>query len=238
MKLSLPHEPQSIHWTIQQATVYPVVTLPCHNKKIVEDRFVFISDDRAHDSSFVEYCADHIKEFYSANLLNITSVIELSDGYAQQFKSITEISSSADGYTICQDCILKLAIEYQSLMGLCVVKLFVLRSVNREGTALRNAMEHFQFSTKSLTFRNRDGVVNNRCFILVKPQELENSREEVPNCPYKTIPGTQKLHQIENRPSMSSGIYVRNYLCTCLPCREQDFKNCKTISADTFRASP
>ena len=61
-------------------------------------------------------------------------------------------------------------------------------------------MEHFQFSTKNLTFRNRDGVANNRCFILVKPQDLENSREEVPNCPYKTIPGTQKLHQIENRP--------------------------------------
>ena len=48
----------------------------------------------------------------------------------------------------------------------------------------------------------------------------------------------QKLHQIENRHSMSSGIYVRNYLCTCLPCRDQDFKNCQTISTDTFRTSP
>ena len=37
---------------------------------------------------------------------------------------------------------------------------------------------------------------------------------------------------------MSSGIYVRNYLCTCLPCRDQDFKNCQTISTDTFRTSP
>ena len=32
----LPDEPQSIHWTIQQANVYPVVTLRCYNKKIVE----------------------------------------------------------------------------------------------------------------------------------------------------------------------------------------------------------
>ena len=37
---------------------------------------------------------------------------------------------------------------------------------------------------------------------------------------------------------MSSGIYVRNYLCTCLPCRDQDFKNCQTISTDTFSTSP
>ena len=37
---------------------------------------------------------------------------------------------------------------------------------------------------------------------------------------------------------MSSGIYVRNYLCTCPICRDQDFKNCLTFSTDTFRASP
>ena len=48
----------------------------------------------------------------------------------------------------------------------------------------------------------------------------------------------QKLHQIENRHSMSSGIYARNYLCTYLPCRDQDFKNYQTISTDTFRISP
>ena len=119
-----------------------------------------------------------------------------------------------------------------------VVKSFVSRSVNSEGTVVRNAMEFYQFCTENLTFQNRDGVVNNRCFILVKPEDLENSWEQVANCPYKTIPGTQMLHQIEIRHSMSSGIYVRNYLCTCLPCRDQDFKNCQTISTDTFRTSP
>ena len=50
----LPDEPQSIHWTIQQSTIYPVVTLQYHNKKIVEGHFVFISDDHTHDSSYVE----------------------------------------------------------------------------------------------------------------------------------------------------------------------------------------
>ena len=69
-----------------------MVTLRCHNKKIVEDNFVFISDDRTHDSSFIEYFADHIKEFYSANHPNITSFTELNDGCAQQFKSVKAIS--------------------------------------------------------------------------------------------------------------------------------------------------
>ena len=119
-----------------------------------------------------------------------------------------------------------------------VLKSFVSRSVNSEGTVVKNAMEFYQFCTENLTFRNLDGVVNNRCFILVKPEDLENSREQVAKCPYKTIPRTQKLHQIENRHSVSSVIYVRNYLCTCLPCRDQDFKNCQTISTDSFRTSP
>ena len=95
-----------------------------------------------------------------------------------------------------------------------VVKSFVSRSVNSEGTVGRNTMGFYQFCTENRTFRNHDSVVNNRCFILVKPEDLENSWDQVAKCPYKTIPRTQKLHQIENRHSMSSGIYARNYLCT------------------------
>ena len=149
-----------------------------------------------------------------------------------------QFPSSATGHTICHGCILKPAMENLKSDGLGgVVKSFVSRSVNSEGTVVRNAMEFYQFCTENLTFRNRDGVANNRCFILVKPDDLENSREQVAKCPYKTIPGTQKLHQIENRHSMSSGIYVRNYLCICLPCRDLDFKNCQSISTDTFRTN-
>ena len=235
----LPDKPQSIHWTIQQATVYPVVTLQCHNKKIVVDHFVFISDDCTHDSSFVEYCADHIKKFYSANQPNITSFIKLNDGCAKQFESIKAISQLSRQPYYLSRFYFETSHEKSKSDGLGgVVKSFVSRSVNREGTVVRNARGFYQFCTENLTFQNCDGVVNNCCFILVKPEDLENSREQVAKCPYKTIPRTQKLHQIENRHSMSSGIYVRNYFCTCLPCRDQDFKNCQTISTDTFRTSP
>ena len=60
-------------------------------------------------------------------------------------------------------------------------------------------MEFYQFCTENLTFQNRDGVVNNRCLILVvnnrclilvKLEDLENYRAEVAKCPCKTIPGT------------------------------------------------
>ena len=205
----------------------------------MEDHFVFISDDRTHDSPFVVYCDDHIKEFYSANYPNITSFIELNDGCAQQFKSIKAISQLSRRPYYLSRLYFETSHGKSKPDGLGgVVKSFVSRSVNSEGTVVRNTMEFYQLCTENLTFRNRDGVVNNRCFILVKPEDLENSREQVAKCPYKTIPGTQKLHQIENRHSVSSGMYVRNCLCICLPCRDQYFKNCQKISTDTFRTSP
>ena len=138
----LPDEPQSIHWTIQQATVYPVVTLWCHSKKIVEDHFVFISDDRTHDSPFVVYCDDHIKEFYSANYPNITSFIELNDGCAQQFKSIKAISQHSCRPYYLSRLHFETSYEKSKSDGLGgVVKSFVSTSVNSEGTIVRNAME-------------------------------------------------------------------------------------------------
>ena len=162
------------------------------------DHFAFISNDCINDSTFVEYCADHIKEFYSANHPNITSFIELNDGCAQQFKSIKAISQlSRQPYYLSQ-------LNFETSHGKSksdglggVVKSFVSRSVNSEGTVVRNAMEFYQFCTENLTFQNRDSVANNCCFILVKPEDLENSQEQVAKCPYKTIPGM--LHQIENR---------------------------------------
>ena len=187
----LPDEPQSIHRTIQQATVYPVVTLRYHNKNIVEDHFVFISDDRTHDFSFVEYCADHVKEFYSVNHPNIISLIELNDGCAQQFESIKAISKLIGWPYYLSRLFFETSHGKSKSDGLGrVVKSFVSRSVNSEGTVLRNAMEFYQFCTENLTFQNRDGVFNNRCFILVKLEDLENSLAEVAKCPCKTIPRT------------------------------------------------
>ena len=129
-----------------------MVTLPCHNKKIVEDHFVFISDNCTHDFSFVENCADHIKEFYSANRPNISS-IKLNDRCAQQFKSVKGISQlSRQTYYLSQ-------LYFETSHGKSksdglggVVKSFVLRSVNSEGTVVRNAMELINSALKISLF--------------------------------------------------------------------------------------
>ena len=65
----LPVEPMSIHWTTEQATVYPVVELrKVDVNTIKEDHFVFTSDDKTHDPAFVECCFSCISSFYQERL--------------------------------------------------------------------------------------------------------------------------------------------------------------------------
>ena len=52
----LPEKTMSIHWTQEQATVYPVVVLRKVDGILHEDHFTFISNDLTHDVPFVELC--------------------------------------------------------------------------------------------------------------------------------------------------------------------------------------
>ena len=91
----VPHEIQSLHWTQEQATVYPVVVLRQVNDVIREDHITFISSDLKHDVPFVEFCNDLLHEYYKSEGYNITHDIEYNDGCSSQFKCIKAFSSLA-----------------------------------------------------------------------------------------------------------------------------------------------
>ena len=82
----LPEEIMSIHWTQDQATVYPIVVLRKVGEDVREDHLVFISDDRKHDVPFVELCNELTHKYYAEEGLKITHDIEYNDGCASQFK--------------------------------------------------------------------------------------------------------------------------------------------------------
>ena len=54
----LTEEIQSIHWTQEIVTIYPVVVMRKIGENIQEDHLVFISDDKKKDVPFVEQCND------------------------------------------------------------------------------------------------------------------------------------------------------------------------------------
>ena len=71
----LPQEIQSLHWTQDQCTVYPVVTLRKVNDEIKDDHFFVISDDIKHDVKFVELANIKIDEYKVYKIYKITEVI-------------------------------------------------------------------------------------------------------------------------------------------------------------------
>ena len=60
----LLEEIQSLHWTQETATVYPIVVIKKVEDDIREDRIVFIFNDKEHDVPFVEYCNDILHRYY------------------------------------------------------------------------------------------------------------------------------------------------------------------------------
>ena len=216
----LPDEPQSLHWTTQQATVYPVVVLRSVDAKIVEDHFVFFSDDRTHDVAFVEHCAQTIITFYEQKGETFENIIELNDGCAQQFKSIKAFTQLAK----CSYQVTRLFFETShgksksdGLGG--VVKSFVSRAVSGEKVFIRNAKELYDFCCTYLTVSDNTGsVMNNRKFFYVEVDDVEQIRSSVKNDKYKYIPGTRKLHQVTTKAKDRSGFYIRNFICSCKNC--------------------
>ena len=91
----LPDEIHSLHWTQQTATVYPIVVIHKVEGRLHEDNFVFASDDMNHDVPFVEKCNEMIHQHYVKENIQISHKIEINDGCAAQYKSITAFSAFA-----------------------------------------------------------------------------------------------------------------------------------------------
>ncbi len=91
----LPEEIQSLHWTQETATVYPIIVLRRVGEDIREDHLTFIPDDKNHDVPFGEYCNDSLHKYYEDEGLSITHDIEYNDGCASQFKCVRSFSSLA-----------------------------------------------------------------------------------------------------------------------------------------------
>ena len=59
----VPDEVQSLHWSQTQATLYPVVIYRKESSNIIEEQFVYISDDLHYNSSFVEFVNDALHKY-------------------------------------------------------------------------------------------------------------------------------------------------------------------------------
>ena len=98
---------------------------------------------------------------------------------------------------------------------------------------IRNATKLYQFCQVKLTKVSKESsIVRNRCLLLVDPNEEKTFPDDIDTCQYKSITDTMKLHQVTNKVSLKSGIFIRNLICTCIPCQDHIWHIClkRTIS--------
>lgn len=150
----LPIEIQSIHWTQETATVYPIVVV-CrrHGDDIREDHLVFISSDKKHDVPFVELCNIKLHSYYQEKGVSFIRDIEYNDGCASQFKCIRAFASLA------RRNIRTTRIFYETSHGKSksdglggVIKSYASREVCGEKKVIRKAEELSKFLEENLSF--------------------------------------------------------------------------------------
>ena len=150
----LPEEIQSLHWTQETVTVYPIVVIRKVEDDIREDHIDFISNDKKHDVPFVEYCNDILHRYYKDAGLSITHDIEYNDGCASQFKCIFAFSSLTrrkikTTRVFCERSYGKA--KSHGLLG--VVKLYASCAVCGEREVIRDAKELFDFFNENLVVK-------------------------------------------------------------------------------------
>ena len=83
----------SIHWTQEQATMFPIAIIRGYHQGIIkEEYFTFISVDLKHDVPFVELCNSIIHGNDFPKDIKLDHEIEFNDGCSSKFKFITAIS--------------------------------------------------------------------------------------------------------------------------------------------------
>lgn len=185
---------QGNHWNKNAATVHPVVIYyrDANNEATVHKSLCTISDDVLHDVSHVKKIQDKTMQYIKQNLPEVTEVMYMTDGCAQQYKN-------------CQS-FLNLC-KHEETHGIKATWCFFATShgksacdgiggtVKREATkaSIRRPYKDQILNAKKLYEFCIEHLSKEITYIWISKQELDFEREA--NRPKaRTIPGTRSFH--------------------------------------------
>ena len=209
----LPHEVQSMHWTQNQCTVYPVVVLRKVDGEIREHHFIIISDDLKHDVPFVELANIRIHEHYLQRNLFFEVDIEFNDGCASQYKSKTAL------HKIAMRNMLTIRVFFETLHGKSksdglggVIKSYVSREVAANEVIIRNGKEMFDLCVSKLTVHDNDNEkMLSRHFVWISAEEVDAFKSNLQSSDVRKVNGIRKLHQIVTKKRMSCWNFYKRF---------------------------
>eukprot|EP00243_Klebsormidium_subtile_P009267 TRINITY_DN4598_c0_g1_i1.p1 TRINITY_DN4598_c0_g1~~TRINITY_DN4598_c0_g1_i1.p1 ORF type:complete len:433 (+),score=38.91 TRINITY_DN4598_c0_g1_i1:432-1730(+) len=247
----LQNEIQSMHWYSDQVTIFVHITYrhaeqavdgresTPENRDVVKEIHFYISDDKSHDTRFVQHCFKLHFDWMRGRGVTIERHANWSDGCAAQFKSAHAWYFVARFHALCGA---RMAWDFFASghgkrehdgMG-ALVKSFLRREqLLEDGPRLTNAHEVTTLCREKLgtaapsTFASRraarDGV--QRKFWEITEEELEGV---VKKC-CKTVDGTRKIHSIRGKAGSSTILFHRQLSCFCDACVREDWKECENV---------
>ena len=216
----LPEEIQSLHWTQETATVYPITVMRKLGEN-VRDHLVFISDDKNHDVPFVKKCNEILHDYYTGGF-STDHDIEYNDGCGTQFKCIRAFTSLARRRVKTSRIFTEKSHSKSKSDSLGrAVKSFASRAVCAERRVIRNAEELTAFSSRKLSSQ----VCSRKLPSYVKQivlfclfQRNGDIQECVSSEKYVYIRGTLSIHQVVNIAGNHGQINYINASCGCSFC--------------------
>ena len=238
----MQNEAQSHHWAVGQVTIHPVVAYVNNSDSSRQftniESFVFITDDRKHDSAAVQTFSEIVISELNKKF-QIQTYIEYTDCCAGQYRgkaSFADLSFTSESVDIERNYF-ESSHGKSAADGLsAVVKSAATKAVLNNQTVIRNAKEFYEFCEQSLD-KVGDGVSDsevskykhsNRKFYYVHKTEIAvNRRKEERNV--KTVKGTMKIHNVKGIKPYE--ILMRNLSCFCTACNSgNDTQTCENES--------
>ncbi len=247
-KFESQNEVQSQHWFSYQISILVQITFR-HNpdfdpydedSRIITEYHFYISDDKQHDSEFVQYCFGLHWDHMQRNGYAPKQHWVWSDGCAAQFKS------SRPWFFVAR---------YPNMTGGCsmlwsffgsghgkgphdgagaVVKSFIRREqLKSHGTKLQNASDVVVYLKAFLSGRVETSYSGQRKplerhFWLVLEAEVRPLRNDPHGC--DSIAGTRKIHSImATNKNHLTHLMVKNLACFCVFCIDNQWSSCINV---------
>ena len=238
--ISHQDQPQNAYWDQDHVTIHPVFAAYKHKTSdaLIKHSFICISDDNKHDHHAVHAFKSMVLKSLQDEGVNITAVVEFTDGAASQYKgkgAFADIAYSEKDFGFTVERVFS---ETSHGKGICdglgaIVKHNTTRAVLQRQTVINGPYDMFKFAKEKLedvgrsTYDSRSSLYQNskRTFLWVPSSEIQRER---PERMIKTVQGTRKLHAISSTGSLSK-LKVRDLACFCENCTAKEYEQCMTL---------
>lgn len=238
---AIQNEVQSMYYFSTSVTILVHITMWREGDQIMKQTHYYISDDKSHDSAFVQHCLLLHWDWVQDANLDIQEHWVYSDGCSSQFKCATAMYFVA---------------RYPSLTGGCLMRWNFFESAHGKGewdgagAVVKRALRAEQIQNPSRPLQNADQVVEflkenystrvassyNQCrsnfisrvFWNIGEFEVDHRDSNI-KC--RTLPGSKSLYSIMGF-SMTDPtlIRTRELSCFCVPCVDGNWLSCENPS--------